>query len=134
MKPRYSLRRSMQAVASFSTPECLGQGYISDLSVPGCRLDTTASLRPGQTVNLQIIFTPAYPPLHIPLAVVRWVEPPWAGLEFISMSPPTRSDCVDSWAIVTGSLSLNGDFRLDKRAVVVAGRTGNGARFKCPRA
>ena len=87
MKPRYGPRRSIQAIASFSTSDDIGHGHIHDLSVPGCRLETTAALCVGQTVNLQLYVMPQLTPLRVPLAVVRWIKSPWAGLEFIGMSP-----------------------------------------------
>ena len=87
MTPRYSPRRSIQAIASFSTSDDIGHGHIHDLSVPGCRLETTASLCVGQTVNLQLYVMPRLTSLRVPLAVVRWIKSPWAGLEFIGMSP-----------------------------------------------
>jgi len=87
MKPRYSPRHSIRAIASFSTNDGIGHGHIHNLSVPGCRLETTASLRVGQAVNLQLNVMPQLTPLRVPLAVVRWIKSPWAGLEFIGMSP-----------------------------------------------
>jgi hypothetical protein len=86
MKPRYSPRLPLQAGATFTTDDGIGHGHIQDLSVPGCRLDTTADLRVGHTLRLHVTFKPVQASLHIDRAVVRWVEPPWAGLEFIGMS------------------------------------------------
>ena len=76
MKPRYSPRHSIHAIASFSTNDGIGHGHIHDLSVPGCRLETTASLRVGQAVNLQLNVIPQLTPLRVPLAVVRWINSP----------------------------------------------------------
>ena len=111
MKPRYSPRLSIPSIAMFSTSDGVGHSHIHDLSVPDCRLETTTVLRVGQTVNLQLMFMPAQVQLRIPLAVVRWVEPPWAGLEFISMSPDQAQlrwmayrDPVLAATTITGSL------------------------------
>ena len=68
MTPRYSARCALQAVGTFSTPECIGHGSIHDLSVPGCRLDTIAHLRAGQTMKLEIVFTPAHARLRYSLS------------------------------------------------------------------
>ena len=91
MKPRYSPRHSVQGIAMFSTSDGIGHGQIHDLSVPGCRLETMASLHVGQTVNLQFSVMPPLPPLRVPLAVVRWVKSTCAGFEFIGMSPADQA-------------------------------------------
>ena len=86
MNPRHSPRLPVQAFATFSTDGGIETGQVQDLSVPGCRLESMAALQVGQTVNLHLTFKPTHAPLRIPLAVIRWVESPWAGLEFIGMS------------------------------------------------
>jgi hypothetical protein len=88
MKPRYSTRRRIHAAASFCTNGRLGHGYIEDVSLPGCRLISAAAFQVGQTLNLEIQLTSEHPPLRAPLTVVRWVNMPYAGLEFIGMAPP----------------------------------------------
>jgi hypothetical protein len=87
MKPRYSPRRPIQATASFSCNGRVDYGYIEDLSCPGCRILTAAPLKVGDSLNLLFRILRHELSLRAPLAVVRWVLPPFAGLEFIGMSP-----------------------------------------------
>ena len=42
-------------------------------------------------MNLQLNVMPPLPPLQVPLAIVRWVDSPCAGLEFIGMSPADQA-------------------------------------------
>ena len=91
MKPRYSARHAIQAAASFYTNGLSENGYIEDVSIPGCRLLTAAPLQVGQTINLQFRVKQDEPPFHSPLAVVRWVNGYVAGLEFIRMAPEDQS-------------------------------------------
>ena len=91
MKPRYSERRPVHATASFVTEEGVGYGCVQEISVPGCRLRTPAFLEVGQTLNLEFRFAGQDTPLRVPLAVVRWVQSPFAGLEFIGMSWPDQA-------------------------------------------
>jgi hypothetical protein len=87
MKPRYSPRRPIQATTSFSCNGRVDYGYIEDLSIPGCRILTAAPLQVGDSLNLMFRILRHELSLRAPLAVVRWVRPPFAGLEFIGMSP-----------------------------------------------
>lgn len=86
MRPRYSPRFPFQALAMFSTPTSIAHGRIQNLSIQGCRLETMARLMVGQTMPLALTFEASQPPLRIRIAVVRWVDAQWAGLEFIDMS------------------------------------------------
>lgn len=86
MRPRYSPRFPFQALAMFSTPTSIAHGRIQNLSIQGCRLETMARLMVGQTMPLALTFEANQPPLRIRIAVVRWVDAHWAGLEFIDMA------------------------------------------------
>jgi hypothetical protein len=86
MTPRYSDRRRIQAVARFTVNDHREYASIRDLSLPGCLMYTGALLHQGQTLDLEIHVSAWDSPLSVPLAVVRWIRPPFAGLEFIRMS------------------------------------------------
>jgi hypothetical protein len=74
MEPRYCARCAIQAAAFFYTEGWSANGYIEDVSIPGCRLLTAAPLQVGQALNLQFRVRQEEAPLHSPLAVVRWVN------------------------------------------------------------
>ena len=86
MRPRYSDRRRIQAVARFTVNEQPEYASIRDLSLPGCLMYTGAPLHQGQTLDLEIHVSLWGSPLLVPLAVVRWRLPPFAGMEFFRMS------------------------------------------------
>jgi hypothetical protein len=106
MTRRYSARIPFPASVMFSTSHGIGTGHLYDLSVPGCRLETRTALYKGQTVNLQLMGTSPYPLLCVPLAVVRWVESNWAGLEFIVMSPHDQTRLRDLVSLHSASSYL----------------------------
>jgi hypothetical protein len=91
MRPRYSTRCTVWATAFFSTNGRFEHGYIHELSVPGYRLLSTATLQVGQTIDLEFRVTPEHVPIRAVLAVVRWVKGPYAGVEFIGMSPANQA-------------------------------------------
>ena len=57
-----------------------------DVSLPGCLLESAATLRAGDYVQLRLFLPDLQSPLHVPLAAVRWVEGNRIGLEFIRTS------------------------------------------------
>ena len=83
---RYSNRRSLACAVTLSCDGLIGQGTLVNLSVPGCRLETTLKLKVGQFVQIRLAFSSAHPPLWIALAAVRWAGGGHAGIEFIRMS------------------------------------------------
>lgn len=60
-------------------------GHVIDLTVPGCRLQSTLLLDAGESVQLRVQVE-GRKPLRIDLGVVRWVQDNMAGIEFIRMS------------------------------------------------
>jgi hypothetical protein len=90
MKVRYGPRVPVNFPVTFSSEGRVGHGLALNVSVPGCLLETRLKLRVGQSLQLLLPFDGNVSPLRIGLAVVRWTEPPRAGLEFIRMSAPDQ--------------------------------------------
>lgn len=85
MKERYSSRRRMTCQASIASEGLHGQAAVTDLSVPGCLLETDLPLKVGQSLQLKLSFAMGKP-LAVNLGVVRWMAGGRAGIEFIRMA------------------------------------------------
>jgi hypothetical protein len=86
MNARYSQRISVACSVIFSGDGGVGEGRMLDVSLPGCLLESAASLKTGDYVQLRVFLPDLQSPLHVPLAAVRWVEGNRIGLEFIRTS------------------------------------------------
>jgi hypothetical protein len=86
MKARYSQRVSVACSVIFSGDGGVGEGRMLDVSLPGCLLQSAATLKAGEYVQLRVFLPDLQSPLHVPLAAVRWVEGNRVGLEFIRTS------------------------------------------------
>jgi hypothetical protein len=86
MKARYSQRVSVACSVIFAGDGGVGEGRILDVSLPGCLLESAATLKSGDYVQLRVFLPDLQSPLHVPLAAVRWVEGNRVGLEFIRTS------------------------------------------------
>jgi hypothetical protein len=87
VKLRYGPRVPVNFPVTFSSDGLIGYGHALNLSIPGCLLETSLKLRTGQALQLLLQVLGEALPLRVGLAVVRWVQAPKAGLEFIKMSP-----------------------------------------------
>ena len=85
MKTRYSERKKATCKVSLSCGARVGEGHLIDLTVPGCRLETTLMLEVGQCVQLRVQLE-RQRPMRIDLGVVRWVKGAIAAIEFIRMT------------------------------------------------
>ncbi|HEX2055555.1 MAG TPA: PilZ domain-containing protein [Nitrospiraceae bacterium] len=86
MKNRYSQRVPVACSVIFAGDGGVGEGRILDISLPGCLLESAATLKTGDYVQLRLFLPELQSPLHVPLAAVRWVEGNRVGLEFIRTS------------------------------------------------
>ncbi len=91
MNNRYSSRTPVKCVVTFSADGVVGEGRVVNLSVPGCLIETSATLKVGQYLHLQLRFSESHAPLRIALAVVRRLGGMLVGLELIRMS--TEDQC-----------------------------------------
>ena len=85
MTPRYSDRKKTICKVTLSCGAKVSEGAILNLTVPGCLLETTLQLEPGQVVQLRV-YLEKHRPMRIDLGVVRWAKNGKAGVEFIRMA------------------------------------------------
>jgi hypothetical protein len=86
MKQRYSPRTATECSISFTGDGVVGEGRVLNLSVPGCLIETSTSLKLGQYLRLHLSFSNGYPSLRIALAAVRRIQGMKVGIEMIRMS------------------------------------------------
>jgi hypothetical protein len=80
----------VEVPASFSG-DTEGNGVVSNLSMKGCKVESEATVEPGDHVSLSLTISGDESPLVVELATVRWVEERSFGLEFISMWPAAET-------------------------------------------
>ena len=83
MQARYSQRVAVECPALFAGENAVAEGRILDLSLPGCLLESTEKMSPGEYVQLRLFLPNSQTPLQVILAAVRWVDGFRVGLEFI---------------------------------------------------
>lgn len=82
--PRYPVRFR----SSFTSLNIVGgDGRIVDLSLRGCRVDSSTEVRPGTSLEVRIQTSEEEPPLKIQEGVVRWSRGQQFGLEFVTLVP-----------------------------------------------
>lgn len=82
--PRFPVRFR----SAFSSANLVGgEGSVLDLSIRGCRIDSSTEVSPGTTLDVRIQTDGEEPPVQIKQAVVRWSKPRQFGLEFVTLVP-----------------------------------------------
>ncbi len=69
-------------------PLGIGEGELLDLSLEGCRLETSMPLPVHTYLGLRIIDTEDELPILIDLAAVRWVQGQECGIQFLAVHAP----------------------------------------------
>jgi hypothetical protein len=87
MKPRQRPRHVFQAAVSFSLAGEREYAVVQDVSTRGCQILTSAELRAGQYLKIDLLISSFREPICIPMAVVRWSQSPAAGIEFLIFGP-----------------------------------------------
>jgi hypothetical protein len=88
MEQRKNLRYHVQFRSSFSSVGMVGgEGSIMDLSVRGCRIESSTDVQPGASLRVGIEAIEHEPPIQIQHALVRWSRMGQFGLEFETMAP-----------------------------------------------
>jgi len=88
MEHRESPRFPVRFRSSFVSSNVVGgEGNIVDLSLRGCRVDSSTEVRPGTSLELRIQTSEEEPPLQIQAALVRWSRTLQFGLEFVTLAP-----------------------------------------------
>jgi len=73
---------------SFSAPEmAAGEGLIQDLSLGGCRIETSIRIHPGTELEMRIGVPQGLMPVAVDRAVVRWEQGREFGVAFLFLRP-----------------------------------------------
>ncbi len=92
MEYRQNKRFPVRFRSSFTSLNIVGgDGFLVDLSLRGCRIESSTEVRPGTSLELRVQASDDEPPLNIQEAVVRWSRAQQFGLEFVRLVP-------DEWA------------------------------------
>lgn len=88
MEQRKTPRFPVRFRSSFTSLNIVaGDGNVVDLSLRGCRVDSSIEVRPGTSLEVRIQTSEEEPPLKIQEAVVRWNRERQFGLEFVTLDP-----------------------------------------------
>jgi hypothetical protein len=88
MEQRKNLRFPVKFRSSFSSIGLVGgEGSIVDLSIRGCRIESSIDVQPGASLDVRIQAVEGEPPIHIQAAIVRWNQGREFGLEFEVIIP-----------------------------------------------
>lgn len=84
--PRVALRGSV----TFEGEGHSGSGKIFNVSTWGCGVESAATVAPGTYVGVSLSLPNQPTPVDIELAAVRWSGRRRFGIEFLSVSQPSR--------------------------------------------
>jgi len=88
MELRHSPRLRVRFRTSFSAPEmAAGEGFVKDISLGGCRVETSIQVHLGTELELRIAVPPGLTPVAVDRAVVRWEQGQEFGVAFLSLRP-----------------------------------------------
>ena len=86
--PRVPLRY----LGTFTTAQRgAGEGIVQDLSLSGCRVESSTDVQSGMELALRISVPNQVVPLVVERAVVRWVHGRQFGLCFMSLRPEEQA-------------------------------------------
>ena len=84
--PRFELRGSV----TFEGEGHVGNGKVFNVSSWGCGVESVTDVVPGVYVGVSLSLPDQAAPLEIELAAVRWTARRRFGVEFLSVSQPSR--------------------------------------------
>jgi hypothetical protein len=84
--PRVEFRGSV----TFEGEGHAGNGRLFNMSSWGCGVESLTDVRPGTYVGVSLALPDQLDPVEIELAAVRWSTPKRFGMEFLSISQPSR--------------------------------------------
>jgi hypothetical protein len=88
MEQRKNFRFPVKFRSSFSSIGLVGgEGSIVDLSIRGCRIESSIDVQPGASLDIRMKVIENEPPIHIQAAIVRWSRGGEFGLEFEVIVP-----------------------------------------------
>ena len=84
-------RFRVQFRSSFSSSNLVaGEGVVVNLSLGGCRIESSANVSRGTELELRVHLSDQDAPLEIDSARVRWTHASEFGVEFVRMQPAVR--------------------------------------------
>ena len=88
LEQRQTARFPVRFRSSFTSTNVVGgEGSVVDVSVRGCRIETTTHVHTGTVLELRLYLLQEEPPLGVSQAVVRWARGKYMGVEFLSLEP-----------------------------------------------
>jgi len=95
MERRQYPRYRVEYVLSLLGEKSQGQGVVQDLSVTGCRARIPDGVNAGDSVGM-LVDVPRYDnPIHVDIAIIRWVKEKEFGAEFVRMAPDNHQRIQD---------------------------------------
>ena len=92
MSKRKNARVEMNRPIDVQGPRGTSQGVVRDFSPGGCKIQQPAAkVHCGMRLTLRISLPDRIEPIEIKPAVVTWTSQDAFGVEFLSLSPETRS-------------------------------------------
>jgi PilZ domain len=85
MKIRYSERVPSEFPVIFAGDCFVGEGTVSNVSVPGCEIVSNKTVEPGAYIEMKVLMPDRAPSLCVELAKIRWRNGRRFGVEFIRM-------------------------------------------------
>ena len=85
IKIRYCPRVHSNFPVVFTTENCVGEGMVVNVSIPGCAIQSRKRVQLGSYLEMRMLIPDTRSPLHVGLAKVRWSEGRRFGVEFIRM-------------------------------------------------
>src|SRR5262245_502374 len=86
MDLRKNVRFHVHFRSSFSSVGVVGgEGNIVDLSLSGCRVESSTDVQPGVSLVVRIVTSAQEPPIQIQQAIARWKRGQQFGLEFVTI-------------------------------------------------
>jgi len=85
MRARYSERIPAKGRVLITVGSQITEGHMLDLSVPGCLIESSISVKKGDSLQLKLFLPGLKSSFSVELATVRWTEGFRFGVEFLKM-------------------------------------------------
>jgi len=86
MKLRYCERVPAEFPVIFAGENCVGEGTVVNVSVPGCEISSRKMVELGSYLEMKVLLPDSSSSLTVGLARVRWRQGHRFGVEFIKMA------------------------------------------------
>jgi hypothetical protein len=110
MNIRYSERVDTAFPVIFSGDSFVGEGTVSNVSVPGCEIVSNRIMELGTYLEMKVLMPGQGPSLCVELARIRWRKGRRFGVEFIRMP---GADQVRLGRLIKGTRAMKSAARLE---------------------